>query len=872
MVTTFEMSVPLRSQGWKLHVAAHPGSSPAVLERVLPVLRAHRAPFKVAESPQTLMVLNAGAGGPSQIGKFVTVYPQTDEDARQLALDLDAATEGMAGPRIPSDRPLRPGSLVHYRFGSFTGSALMQLPDGTVASALLTPSGTLEPDQRLSVYSPPSWAVDPFDSPEESLQSLQPLEQGGNASYRVLGLLSNSGRGPVFIGLDVERRRRCVFKSSAKGMTDRPSDGELALRREAALLGSLPAHGAWPAVYDLIETDEQLMIVTEDVEGVSLGERIADSTAGGSQLSPSEVVDLALEIGRAVEALHREGVIHRDLKSSNVLVRPTGGVALIDFEHAGRKQERVGSGGTRGYMSPQQRAGQPTSESDDVYALGALLMLLATSCEPSQAPDAADLTTRPLELLRPDLPPSLARLIRSCLSTEPGCRPRDATEFISLLTDFRKDDLTASPSRVAGDTRASNCPATAAIPDPLGTAQELCDALCNRAAPGPDGTLTWISTSPGTLPVPYRQINNGVPGVLLGLASGWWILGRERHRDTLTRGARWLMESEELPGAKISGLYAGEAGVGASLLVAGLACGDRSFLDGAYEVERRLRQYPFDSVDLYHGTAGRLRFLAMLWSLEQDRDVLEHALRCAEHLHATAVAPSDGLACWQGDENTAGVALASYAHGTAGVADALLDLYEITRDARHLDLVDRAVRWVSSAAVPSLHDGSGTDWGNGGAFGGLWCYGASGVGLLYLHLMRVRTDPNDEDIARRAGNTTAFAGRYAGPGLCHGLGGSIEYLLDLHQLTGDPAWLRHSSDLQRLLHAYRRSTPDGIGYPSTQDHPKDSSYMLGDAGLVGTMLRQGTDGQLPRMLSIASVHHLAKPPQMRQTQGASGPT
>lgn len=860
LVTAFETPGSMPSQGWKLHVAAHPGAATAVLERVLPVLRDHRAAFKVTASPQDLLILNAGAVGPSQIGKFVTVYPQSDDQAKRLAWDLDDATKGMSGPRIPSDRPLRPGSLVHYRFGAFTGAALMQLPDGSVASALLTPDGTYEPDQRLSVYSPPEWAEDPFDSRDEPLD-LAALDKPGNQHYRVLGLLSNSGRGPVFIGLDVEKRRRCVFKAAARGTSDHPSEGELALRREAALLGSLPTQGPWPAVHDLVETDDQLLLVMEDIEGMSLGERMAESTALGGHLSPDEVADLACKVAGAVQALHREGTVHRDLKSSNVLVRPTGEVALIDFEHAAGIRARAGSGGTRGYMSPQQRAGHPTTAADDIYALGALLLLLATGCEPSQAPDATDLTTRPVKLLRPDLPAGLADLIRSCLSDAPEARPRDVSEFILRLNDTQNhDDRPPGPSPAAGDYRVRRKRQAPQVSDPLTTAQQLCDALCDRATPGGNGTLTWISTSPGTLPVPYRQINNGVPGVLLGLASGWRRFGLERHRDALTRGARWLMESEELPGAKISGLYAGEAGIGASLLIAGLSCGDASLVEGAYEVERRLRGYPFGSVDLYHGTAGRLRFLSMLWVVHQDRDVLAHALRCAEHLHDTALTTFDGQVHWQGAEPTGGLALASYAHGTAGIADTLLDLYEITGDGRHLDLVDNAARWTTNAAVPSLRDGSGTDWGNGGAFGGLWCYGASGVGLLFLHLSRVRADPDSEAIALRAGNTAAFAGRYAGPGLCHGLGGSIEYLLDLHHHTGNPVWLDHASELQQLLHAYRRESSEGLGYPSTRETKNDSSYMLGDAGLVGTMLRQSIGGHLPRSLSLDALRNLTATP------------
>lgn len=865
LVTTFDTRRSQPEQGWKLHVSAHPATALEVLTRVLPVVRRHKVRFKVASSPRALSLLNAGAGGPSQIGKFITVYPEDDDQAVALASELDLATEGLHGPRIPSDRPFRNGSLVHYRFGAFTGSALMLLPDGTVVSALRAPGGGLEPDERRAVYSAPSWAVNPFlqDDPAPSAVAVEELLQG--SAYRVLGLLSNSGRGAVFIGVDLAQRRRCVLKAAQRGSGADPGPSELALRREADILRSLPAHPAWPGYFDLVEAEDQLLLVVEDIDGVSIGEHVADLLMRGKPIETSEAADLGLRVAEAVVALHQQGVAHRDLKSENLLVTPDGAVRMVDFEHAARFGEQATPGGTRGYMSPQQREGSAADSQDDVYAIGALLLLLATGCEPSDAPDSHNLLSRPLELLRPGMSTELGDLIRACLDPSPEKRPRDVADVSTALREIRAGAEapggrpSAARARVLGP--AHDLPLAGALPfvgtlrptaeELTDTATRLCDALCDRATDAPDGSLMWISTAPGTLPVPYRQINNGVPGVLLGLASGLEVSGAERHRDVLTRGARWLAESSEVPGAKVSGLYAGESGVGASLLLSGLISGDRRMIDAAHECEERLRDYPFDAVDLYHGTAGRLRFLAMLWWFDPDRDILAHALRCAGHLHDTAVT-RDGLSWWTGDENADGVAVASYAHGTAGVADALLDLYEMTGESDHLDLAGNAARWVEGQSITGLPKG-GLDWGNGGTFGGLWCYGASGVGLLFLHLLRLGAYTDAGDIATRAGHSVALGGRYAGPGLCHGLSGSIEYLLDVHQHTGDTAWLDASWELQRLLASFRRTGGGGVGFPRTAEGESDISYMLGDSGIVGTLLRQATDGRVPRLLSTEAV-------------------
>ncbi|MDF2760711.1 MAG: uncharacterized protein K0S99_3346, partial [Thermomicrobiales bacterium] len=148
-------------QGWKLHVSAGISSAEAVLRQTLPVLFAAEVEFKLAVSPIALAALNDGSGGLGQVGKFITVYPRDDAQLVTLAVALDEATRGLRGPRIPSDRPLRPGSLVHYRYGG-SGDRIVQTPLGEVLPALVAPTGELVPDRRLPTYDSPPWAIDPL--------------------------------------------------------------------------------------------------------------------------------------------------------------------------------------------------------------------------------------------------------------------------------------------------------------------------------------------------------------------------------------------------------------------------------------------------------------------------------------------------------------------------------------------------------------------------------------------------------------------------------------------------------------------------------------------------------------------------------------
>src|SRR5262245_18979843 len=148
-------------QGWKLHVTTTINNAHEVLRRVLPVLVNARVAFKVVASSRELQQLNQGLGGLSQIGKFLTIYPTNDKEAVKLAIALDRATVGLEGPDIPSDRRLRPGSLVHFRYGGFH-RRLMQTSAGELFPYIIGANGDLVPDQRGIHYTPPEGIDDPF--------------------------------------------------------------------------------------------------------------------------------------------------------------------------------------------------------------------------------------------------------------------------------------------------------------------------------------------------------------------------------------------------------------------------------------------------------------------------------------------------------------------------------------------------------------------------------------------------------------------------------------------------------------------------------------------------------------------------------------
>jgi hypothetical protein len=148
-------------QGWKLHVSATVLGACHILERTGPLLRRRQVLYKAPASLDELEKLNSGLYyGYSQVGKFLTIYPRTDEEAVLLARALHLITRHTSGPEVPFDLKYRADGCVFYRYGAFKAMEV-EREDGSRAFALRDPEGRLVPDPRDSAPKP-SWAVDPF--------------------------------------------------------------------------------------------------------------------------------------------------------------------------------------------------------------------------------------------------------------------------------------------------------------------------------------------------------------------------------------------------------------------------------------------------------------------------------------------------------------------------------------------------------------------------------------------------------------------------------------------------------------------------------------------------------------------------------------
>jgi eukaryotic-like serine/threonine-protein kinase len=221
--------------------------------------------------------------------------------------------------------------------------------------------------------------------------------------------------------------------------SDSPAEVEQRFVREAKLGASL-SHPNLVPVYDTAVEDEGLLIVMEYVEGESLAQALLRGP-----LEPRRVAGIAGDLGDALDHVHAQGVVHRDVKPANVLLRHDGAVKLVDLGIAvSADQTRVTRSGvvlgSAGYMAPEQLDGREVGPAADIYAL-------ATVCFEALCGRRARAGRTPVEIAHeiataeppdvrehaPGLPPAAADSLARGMARDPGRRQRSAGELAAQL-------------------------------------------------------------------------------------------------------------------------------------------------------------------------------------------------------------------------------------------------------------------------------------------------------------------------------------------------------------------------------------------------------------------------------------------------------
>jgi serine/threonine protein kinase len=252
--------------------------------------------------------------------------------------------------------------------------------------------------------------------------------------------IGRGGMGEIFRATDTTLGRAVAVKVLAEGYAQDPSVRER-FTREALAVARLSGNPNIVTIYDVGEHRERPFIVMEYLPGGSLEQKIR---AEGAQ-TPRQSLEWLEQAANALDAAHREGVVHRDVKPANLLLDRYGQVHVADFGIAsaaglGSLTQTGTVLGTASYLSPEQAQGERTTPASDLYSLGIVAFELLTGRRPfegdSVAAEAVAHVTGvvpPVRELNPSLPSELDAVFARALAKDPKYRFGSAAEFVAAL-------------------------------------------------------------------------------------------------------------------------------------------------------------------------------------------------------------------------------------------------------------------------------------------------------------------------------------------------------------------------------------------------------------------------------------------------------
>ena len=326
--------------------------------------------------------------------------------------------------------------------------------------------------------------------------------------FQILEKLGEGGMGVVYKARDTRLDRIVALKFLPQHLTG-TADEQARFAHEAKAAATLN-HPHVCTIYGIEEHDAQQFIEMEYVEGATLRVRI-----GASGLPAQDAIAFAAQIGEALREAHGKGIVHRDIKSENIMVTARGLVKVMDFglaklKGASHLTKSSSTVGTLAYMAPEQIQGGEVDARSDIFSFGVVLFEMLTGRLPFRGEHEAAmmysiLNEEPLALagVRPDCDPELERIIQRALEKDPEDRYQHVDDMVSELRRLQKKS-----TRV---TRPVPVQPSAEVPA--------------EVSPGYSPTQA-VAREPSTRGSRSRLLMSGIAAVVLlgALAGGYFLL------------------------------------------------------------------------------------------------------------------------------------------------------------------------------------------------------------------------------------------------------------------------------------------------------------------------------------------------------------
>jgi len=283
--------------------------------------------------------------------------------------------------------------------------------------------------------------------------------------YRILEKLGEGGMGVVYKAEDTKLKRTVALKFLPRDISEHPQE-KARFVQEAQAASSLN-HPNVTTIHGIESSPQGDFIVMECVEGRTLKEIIEKD-----EIRIKDVIDIGVQVCEGLTAAHEKGIVHRDIKSSNIMLTPKGRIKIMDFGLAKRKDaeqitETPSTLGTVAYMSPEQASGERVDRRSDIFSLGVVLYEMLTGRLPFEGEHMAAIIysilneePQPIARYNSRVSGKLEEVVRKALSKDRDERYQHSDDLMADLRHERRllDTTRATPGVVRPETGKKRFP------------------------------------------------------------------------------------------------------------------------------------------------------------------------------------------------------------------------------------------------------------------------------------------------------------------------------------------------------------------------------------------------------------------------------
>lgn len=808
----------LPSSGFKIHISSTFRNAELTLQRVLPVLLAHRVQFKFLVDPFCLRYVNSQQCSKSASGKFITIYPENNEQFCRLIPLLTQATADLSGPYILSDQRVEGSKVVFYRYGGFSHNFRLNIY-GEQEPLMQLPTGQWVADKRSPVFSLPEGVTDPLQQKSE-----MPEEIILNQRYKVLGFLADSNKGGVYKALDQQTGLEVVIKEARPFINESEQQQQAnaisLLKNEFKALSILAKTGSVPKVIEQFDEWEHSFVVMEMLPGAPLNQvRAHESFALALKTNPSvaeirlfyrKILAMAELMLKQLQAVHQAGVVLIDVAPQNMLYdEATDRLWFIDLEAArvGLDAEGIAGIATNGFADLNQVRNGQVSELTDYKAIANVLYNLIFPIN--------------------DMFHFSAELKANCLHHFMASKGGTA-QLATLLLEL-SDDVQRNAELLAQAWQSLDHIALPAGPQFL-TQDQLQQSIKQLLHGIKANTL--VQKGRFDYRPDYRVYSSHDFSFIHGITGVLSTLHLVESALPQALESQYILQYRQLdPGQLSPGIANGKAGVASFLWQIGMKSNALQLLQEA--IKSPLLQ---QNADLYYGAAG-VGFTALRCYKAQPSDALWQVVIQAEQLISAQLkqGPEQSLFI----EQERGAVFHSLAHGAAGVAWFYLELYQVSTNPQHLHYAKQLMGFELHHA---RQEQDYLCWNRGPGLAVTTPYlriGSAGLIKVLLKFYQVLQQPEYLQLARQAAvylnNKISVTA-----GLLNGMAGLGQAMLDLYLVTREDQYLHQANLYASHIRIFAIERNGQLHYPGEDNLRLADDLGSGAAGVLHFFQRLAT--------------------------------